>query len=347
MKVSYVTPYGPDYTSIDTHTAERQATWREQGVEVAHHVIGAPGRGGRGAVDNLVRDVADVSRLVRDVRAARPDVVYLRWLTPIPGMVGRLRQIAPVVLEIHANDLVESIGKSSVRRIYASATRGRELRHASGASFVTEELRDDPVFDLIRGPRAVFPNGTTLKRRASIPRHPRPRIGMSVGAVLPWTGIDVFGDLARSMPAMDFVIACPQAHLADVERAAGEHVTVVGTRNQRDYVDELTTWTAGVGTLALYRKGLTTAAPLKVRDYLGLGLPSVIPYVDAGLGAIEDPCVLKLAHGSPLPSTIDPELLAEFVQRVDGRNVATTTSDAVSVGPIEARRVLFLASFRR
>tara|TARA_R110002020_G_scaffold151687_1_gene328779 strand:- start:8495 stop:9010 length:516 start_codon:yes stop_codon:yes gene_type:complete len=168
---------------------------------------------------------------------------------------------------------------------------------------------------------------------------------MSVGAVLPWSGIDIFGTLARQMPDVDFVLAAPATSVDDVAREAGPGVLVVGTTNADEYVAELSTWTAGIGTLALYRKGIVSATPLKVRDYIGLGVPAVIPYLDPGLLHVDDPCVLLLAEDCRSPQPLDRVALRNFLARVSGLNVGRPAIDAISLRRIEKRRLEFLKSF--
>ena len=58
---------------------------------------------------------------------------------------------------------------------------------------------------------------------------------------------------------------------------------------------------AGIGTLALERKGIKEAAPLKVREYLSRGLPIVYSYNDTDIDSNDEfvkKCCIKLKYGT-------------------------------------------------
>ena len=345
LRIAYVTPFGDDYRSITAHTSRRIDEWGSRGCLVQRFILGAGGRIERGAIANLRADISCVPAMVSSVKEFDPDVIYARWLAPVPGLYRRLAELAPLVLDIHADDLREVGGRSVLRQAYLRLFRGRELSQATAATFVVSELSTCSSYARIAGERAVFPNGSWLEARDPlIDTGAKPRVGMSTAGVNAWTGLDRFRQLAESLQdAADWVVVTPSAEAEAVKAVVGPSVEVVGTATQDEYVDQMVGWTVAVGTLALERKGLKSAAPLKVRDYVGMGIPTVLPYWDEGLADVEDEFLLKLVGPSESPtSLIDGRILETFINRAIGNNLDTRVSMAGSGRSVEAGRVRFL-----
>jgi hypothetical protein len=341
MKLAFVTPYDSDFVSVYLHTNARLDEWRRLGNEVEMFVVGNGGRLQRSPLANLVHDLRTSGDLTRGLTAFQPDLICSRWLTPVPGLVGRLRRIAPVVFEIHANDIEETAAGRPLHVLYTKAFRERELRGGSGACFVTRELAGLPVFRSIPGPRASFGNGTALTQRATPAPPQTPVIGMAVGQAQPWSGLDRFSHLAGELPEMSWVVACPHSALSDVSAAVGPSVVVRGTRTMQEYYDEVRSWSVAIGTMALERKGLTSATPLKVRDYVGLGVPTVLPYWDDDLGKVSDPLLANLAGENEAWAPVEPAYLRVFARAAMGHNLRPATSAIVNIEAIELRRAQF------
>jgi hypothetical protein len=347
MKLAFVTPYDSDYDSVYLHTNARLDEWRRQGIEVEGFVVGNGGRLQRSALSNLVHDLRTSGDLTRGLAEFQPDLICCRWLTPVPGLVGKLRRIAPVVFEIHSNDIQETAAGRPLHVLYTKAFRERELHGGSGACFVTKELAGLHEFTNIPGPRESFGNGTALSQRTKPPHSLRNTIGMAVGQPYVWSGLDRFSRLAEQLPDIDWVVACPKSALADVTSAAGQSVIVRGTRSTAEYYDEVRSWTVAIGTMALERKGLTSATPLKVRDYVGLGVPTVLPYWDDDLGPVSDPLLANLAAKNQASASVSPEFLKDFADSAKGQNLRLSTSAVVSIESIETRRVHFFRDILR
>ena len=347
MRLAFVTPYDYEFVSVYHHTNERINEWRRQGVEVETFVVGNGGRPGRSTIANLVNDIRTASDLAHSISSYQPDLICYRWLTPIPGFIGRLRRVAPVVFEIHANDIEEVAAGRPLHTLYTRFFRERELRGGSGACFVTKELAGLHEFRNIPGPRESFGNGTALSQRTEPPHSLKNIIGMAVGQAHVWSGLDRFSRLAEQLPDMDWVVACPKSALADVTSAAGQSVIVRGTRSTDEYYDEVRSWTVAIGTMALERKGLTSATPLKVRDYVGLGVPTVLPYWDDDLGPVSDPLLANLAAKNQASAPVSPEFLKDFADSAKGQNLRLSTSAVVNIESIESRRVHFFRDILR
>lgn len=343
VRLAYVTPYDIDYKSISVHTSRRLDFWRSSGAEVEVFVIGGGGRARRSALRNLAIDSVGSGSLVRQIREFAPTVIYRRWLTPIVGLNRGLARVAPVFLDIHADDVNLTGGGSALRTSYVRLLRSAEFSSLSGATFVVSELAKSPIFDAIPGRTGVFLNGNWIGVRDYEPRG-RPRVGISVSGAHIWNGLDRFARLAEQLQsAAEWVVVCPAEQEASVRAEAGDCVTIVPTLGSTDYLAEVSSWSVAFGTMALEREGLRTASPLKVRDYVGLGVPTVLPYWDEGLEGVEDPLVMKLAGPADAPIESPPvSKIARFIASAHGRNLARATSEAMAGASIEARRLAFL-----
>ncbi|GGM00679.1 glycosyltransferase [Glutamicibacter protophormiae] len=343
LRIAYVTPYDEQYHSVNIHTARRVAEWNRLGASVEQFVIGDGGRSRRGAISNAIVDFRDRSRLTSAVENFGPSVIYVRWLSPVPGLLMKLNSIAPVVLDIHANDIRETARESKMRQTYMKMYRNAELRVPNGATFVVNELAEAPEYDILAGRRAVFGNGSWVERRASIPDG-KPKVGIAVGAPNAWTALDRYATLAQVLQdAAIWVAVCPPDLVHEVQSQVGGTVKVVAAASEQEYYAELASWTVGMASLGLERKGLRTATPLKVRDYVGIGLPTILPFWDEGVSPLADPLVLQLAGEGELPaSNIDPNLIRQFIRAAHGKNLSPATCDHISGVSIESRRLKFL-----
>jgi hypothetical protein len=76
------------------------------------------------------------------------------------------------------------------------------------------------------------------------------------------------------------------------KREVGEHIPenikIYGESPQSVYGPVLRNATIGIGTLALHRKNMEEACPLKTREYLANGLPVLIAYKDSDLSGKEE-----------------------------------------------------------
>ena len=256
-------------------------------------------------------------RLISDARRWQPDVIYHRWSLTYPGLVRATRG-ATVVLEVNTDDVVEYDLMTPLKGRVNRLTRGMVLRRAAGLSFVTRELVSGPAFARFGRPSVVVANGVDL---AAVPHQPapgnvRPRLLFIGQPNCPWHGLDKLAALAQAQSGWDFDVVGPAA--AEVPGAPA-NMAFHGVLAAADYRRLLGAADIGIGTLALHRKSLDEASPLKVREYLATGLPVINGYLDTDfpdgadflltLPNTED----NVAHGA--------DRIAAFVQAWAGRRV--------------------------
>ena len=247
-------------------------------------------------------------RMMRRIEAPQPDVVYLRYDLFYPSMLWLGRQ-AGLVVEVNTDDRREYALGSRKRSVYNSLTRGVILRLARACVFVTSELGRSPSFASFRGRREVISNGIDLADYPELPAPAgeRPRLAFVGSLGQPWQGTDKVLSLASLRPEWDFDLVgpgatpfAPQCHLAWVARPGGR----VGRPGRRR---------RGNRTPALHRKAMDEACPLKVREYLAVGLPVLYGYSDPDADNLEAH-VLRIAN----TETSVPDALEAITRFVTG-----------------------------
>ena len=213
--------------------------------------------------------------LIEQIYKANVDIVYLRRELWHPAYRKLMRNL-PVVAEINTLERVEfKQTMSPLRRLYAEITSVFWRRYPSGFVSVTEELAASVPKSKRR---AVISNGIPAPASASGSTSVKPHLFFSGTGSYSWHGIDKFIQMARTFPDWDFSFAgeFPQEKQHDLPG----NFKSFGALPAAEADQLLTTANIGVGTLALHRKEMVEACPLKLRSYLSYGLPSIIGYKD-------------------------------------------------------------------
>lgn len=276
--------------------------------------------------------------LTLDLARWRPDVVYLRQSTVSPSVVALVTAI-PTVVELNTLDLAELRLRSRARHLYALATRDLLLRRARGLIAVASEIANDDTVRRLGRPIAVVPNGIDLNAFPTLPPtgNVAPRLVFIGAPRLPWHGLDKIVQMAWHFPEWTFDIVGPSpSELASLP--ANLHVH--GTMDLADYLPILAKADVGLGPLALYRKGMSEASPLKVAEYLACGLPVIIGYVDT-----------RFRSGAPfllqIPNREDGvisslERIRDFVISWVGRRVDRKLVTSIDMRNVERQRLDFI-----
>ncbi len=343
MRLAYYVPASLlRHEGIRRRTVATAQTWRDLGHDVVEVQPQRPAPSAASAVDlarwerACDRDAFDtVRRLVED---GAVDHVHLRLFVLSGRWAGVAAQV-PVSTEVHALlGTPESL--RDLYRVVAAWRPARALvRRSAGAVFVTSEMADRFGFDGL--PRTAIGNGVPLGETAAAPRNERPRLGFAVGSQGAWHGLDRLDALARRVPDADWVVIAP-AHLAEWATGAlgaGSPVRVVASTSRIHYDEVLTTLDATVGTMALDRRGLEEAAPLKVRDSVSAGIPVLLPYRDTNLDPADDPAVLRI---DPRNADAAAHRVRSWLPGLTGRRLTQGTRDLVDLRSVEERRVQFL-----
>jgi hypothetical protein len=214
------------------------------------------------------------------------DLIYSRLVAPAPGLQALIRSI-PFVLEING-DIAQEI-PPSIKRVRRLRARALQLRNADGVVYVSRELSRQ---------RAPKPRRSIVLANPCLPpqtppqpsaRPERPRLVMIGYTRHSWCGMDKVVELARALPEFDFVVI--GAELDSGLPNLFSHGLLPQTEADR----LIASCTVGLGPLALHRKGMAEASPLKARNCLALGLPLIQSYEDTDLGE-SDACILQIPN---------------------------------------------------
>jgi len=222
-------------------------------------------------------------RVRRELSKWRPDAVYLRQGTYYPAW-EKMMSMLPTILEVNSDDLAQSAAVASrLRSNFHTLTRWRLLRGARGFACVTRELAES--YSQSGKPTCAIGNGIDL---SAYEFHPVPVSGplrlvfiASVGRSRPTgplDGVDKVVRLARRLPDIEVHVVGPRLNAEGLSIPA--NLISHGLLDRPAYDSVLAEATVGLGALALHRKQMQEASPLKVREYLAFGLPVVIGYSD-------------------------------------------------------------------
>lgn len=218
------------------------------------------------------------NKLKKFLVSFRPDIIYYRQGIWYPGLISVLN-VSPYVVEVNTKDTDEIKLFGIIKTAYHHLTRNFILKNASGIIGVTEEITDN--LKKFKKPLLSITNGIDLKRiqPRRPPKNMRPQLVFVGHPGFPWHGVDKVKILAKEVPEFDFHIVGPDVDLSDDSPNLYQH----GYLGENDLKKIYENIDCGIGTLALYRKKMNMACPLKVREYLAYGLPVIIAYRDPDL----------------------------------------------------------------
>lgn len=157
-----------------------------------------------------------------------------------------------------------------------------------------------------------------------------------------WHGVDHIAELAAAKPHWRFdIVGVERGELA---LPIPPNMTFHGRLLQRAYQPLLDRADIAIGTLALYRKGMEEASPLKVREYLANGLPVITAYRETDFPE-PVPFVLQLPNR---PGNVLENLPAieRFARSWKGRRVEPDGIGHLDTAVKEAARVGYMERIR-
>lgn len=300
MKIAYIISQAADkLDGIGDKVVGQISTWRELGHD-ARIMSFAPRSGSAldstvGWVFGLEYPLGDpilgkIYRLFQYLRGLwvlfwwRPDVVYARagyrpFGCDLWSFLG-----AKVILEINS-DLVKEVenhletGAVDVAEGQRRLTLWKDsLAKCDGMISVSYQMDEANIQFITSQSHAVVWNSVDFGEAANYVRtnagNPRPKLCFIGSKDYSWNGLDILKDFAAEMVGkLDFVVIG-----ASDNDLRSENVEVVPYLRRDDMLKVLAGCDVGLGTLALFRKGLNECSALKVRDYALLGMPIILAY---------------------------------------------------------------------
>ncbi|MGG1514136.1 hypothetical protein ABE504_01905 [Paenibacillus oryzisoli] len=277
--------------------------------------------------------------LVAQIEQWSPDAIYHRFDLYYPYLNRLLRKF-PSVLEINSNDLTEMKSILGVRYWYHRLTRTRALKVSKGFVFVTKELAEKRHYSRYVKSKIVIGNGIDLEKyphTESTKNGPTKLVFIgSAGQI--WHGIDKIILLAESEPSWKFDMIGTE----NVMKKSPPNMTFHGKLTKDQYQPILQQADIAIGTLALHRKNMKEASPLKVREYLAYGIPVIVGYQDTDFHD-SPPFILELPNES---DNIVPHLdkIREFSMYWTGKRVPRESVQHLDTKQKEAIRIAYMKS---
>jgi glycosyltransferase involved in cell wall biosynthesis len=295
---------------------------------------------------NALRRLGRSRELCGVIHEWGPDIIYFRYAYHSPGLPSLFRTI-PAVAELNSDDTREyALTLGPIKNIYHLATRRRVLRRIAGFCPVTFELAS--LLSSFGAPIKTIGNGIPLSDFVPLPpaqaRTAPPRLIFIGTEGSPWHGLERLAELADLFPGWSIDVIGISAE-AWVKQTNGlvipPNVTLHGRLNHADYMPLLREATAAVGSLALYKNGMHEACPLKVREYLALGLPVIGASADTDIPDNAEYYLRLPNHSGPLGP--QREVIASFVDRWRERRVPRSAVTHLDASKKEEQRLAFMA----
>jgi len=281
-------------------------------------------------------------QLCNHIRQWHPDIIYLRYANHAPGLKSLFKSI-PTVAEINSDDTTEyALTLSPCKNLYHRFTRNRAFSSISALLPVTNEL--SARLECFHKPTLTIGNSINLSDFPHQTNTPTKNISLvfigSHGA--PWHGLDRMAELLNLFPSItiDLIGYTSEEWTREKLPPSGNRLRLHGSLTRSNYELLLAHATAAIGTLGLFRKQMDEACPLKVREYLALGLPVIGAYIDTDIPSDAD-YFLRLPNNSePLAPWRDR--IAAFIEHWRTRRVPRTAIAHLDVSVKEAQRLAFM-----
>ncbi|MFP6667571.1 MAG: glycosyltransferase family 4 protein [Pirellulales bacterium] len=329
--------------------AAQARCWREMGHDVTIFAL-SPSDSVSSALDGLSvvqqhrRGWLDwfsrYRQLIDEVIRRQPTCAYFRFSTYFPA-VGRLMRRVPTAVEVNTDDVSE-YRTSMTRRayLYHRLTRRRLFLGCRGIVTVTQSLADG--LRAYGKPTTAVPNGIDLEQFPSLPPpdNDAPRLAFLGSPNMPWHGVDKVAKLAELNPDWRIDLIGPAA--SGFNSSAPANIHWHGYLDRDQYQPLLEKCDVAVSTLALHRNSMDDAAPLKLREYLAYGIPSIIAYRDGDFPD-ERPFLLRLPN---TPRTIEENIdaIRQFVERAKNMRVPREAIGHLDIRQKERKRLFFFES---
>lgn len=233
-------------------------------------------------------------RMLDDIHIYKPDVIYLRFgLYSYP--LHRLFKIAPTVLEVNSDDRVEYSTRGKLFYWMNRLTRGLTFGSAAGIIAPTRELTQ--IYPLKKSQfTTVISNGVDINAVEILPppQNDKPVLTLVGSPGMNWHGMDKLIHFAQVNP--DLAVNIVGYSAKDVDTPIPANVTMHGYLSYAQIRDVLAKTDVVCGTLALHRKDMQEACPLKVREAVLYGLPLLLGYYDTDLSDLNLPAILQIPN---------------------------------------------------
>ncbi len=361
MRIAYISLHWPRTvaSSVGQKIARQMASWRAAGHEVSFfshmhtmkeeqelvrgkYFVYDQHHGLIGRIRTEFSRMYAAKELVEAVKAYQPDLIYLRWSMYVYP-IHRLMDIAPVVVEINTNDVEEHKLLGLIPNAYNRLTRGLILGNAKGYNFATEELSKLDEFTKYHKPLIIISNSSDLKITPYLPAPANlpPHLVFIGSAGMPWHGVEKLIGFARKYPDIVIDVIGYDYYDVDIKNNPPKNIIFHGYKSGDQLLQILSNADCAISTMSYHSIGLLEASPLKTRQYLGLGIPTIIPYHDMDLFDLDSEFLLKIPNEEKNVEEYG-QTIHDFVFAMRGRRIPRELIfERIDISVKEAQRLEF------
>jgi len=234
-----------------------------------------------GFVKKLFNRLFNGKKIFESVGEFSPNIIYYRQNSWYPFLIKTLN-IAPSIMELNTDDLSEMRLFSFLKRNLYLLGREKIIHTCSAFVSVSNEIAT--LYQKYGKPIKIISNGfdfSNFKTDKLVnfqkTDNYKPQLIFVGTPDMSWHGVDIYIKLASLLPEFEFHLVGP------VLQSTPTNVYQHGYLNQNKLYDLYKSIDIGVGTLALFRKKMKEASPLKTREYAAFGLPMIVGYWDTDL----------------------------------------------------------------
>lgn len=247
-------------------------------------------------IDKYRGDISFLNKFIKHYKSIRKldeyletieniDLIYTRFIRYSPNLISTLKKHSPYIIELNTNDIEEFKLGGKLSYYLNFLTRNFFFNSANGFISVSNELANHKNFTKFRKPTIVIGNGYNFRNAIiNTQKFIKVKKFVFIGSPnQPWHGIDKIIVLARLLKEYEFHIIGYDHKTLSKQFALSENIITYGYLSQEESDKIISNCHIGISTLALHRKNMIEASPLKSRHYLANGLPIILAYEDTDL----------------------------------------------------------------
>ena len=331
-------------------------TWRSLGNEVELVLISPPGKSKsanpqteskifsktitrllpQGFIRTYSNKIFSSIHVPNYIRLIKPDLIYYRQGIWYPGLLSVIKT-SPTIMELNTDDISEIRLSGKLKSTIYMYGRDKIIKNVKGFVAVSNEIYD--LYKQYNKPSCVVSNGfdfTNIPENTSC-SNKRPQLLFVGSPDYQWQGVDKIFDMAKAITEADFHIVGYNFHFS-----IPSNIKVHGYLDKKKLYKLYNKIDFGIGSLALHRKNMHEASPLKVREYAAFGLPVVLGYYDTDLDGMD----FILNIGNYQDNVLNNiEKIKNFINHWKGKRIDRPLMESlIGVNVKEKKRLEFLKS---
>lgn len=253
-----------------------------------------------------------IKSIHKEIKRISPDLIYYRQAIWYPDLCSLFSKY-PTVMELNTDDVSEIRLFGKFKSLVYLCGRNKILKKISAFVAVSHEIGN--LYSVYNKPVKVIANGFNFSNVPHVRKENCSRAQvLFVGSPnQDWHGIDKIIIMAKLLPEFDFHLVGP-----DTTEVSSGNLFQHGYLNKNDLYKLYLKIDIGIGSLALHRKKMNEASPLKVREYAAFGIPVIAGYKDTDLEG--QPFLLNIGNHEKNVEESIPQI-KKFIEFWKGKSI--------------------------